>query len=226
MIRLLIALSVAGAAHAAPGCPVPANLPMPHAEEPSTDQVQRIEPIGGYTLALIWAPEHCVRAVPGAESFACSDKTPQGFVLHGLWPDGQGKSWPQWCAATAILPRRTIIAHYCETPSPQLLQHEWAKHGTCMAITPDAYFARSNRLFRTLRFPDMRALAAKPITYGDFTAALAAANRGMRPDMIRLNLDDDGWLREVWLCLDTRFRRRRCAGSATSNRRVHIRLSQ
>ena len=224
MIRFLLAASLAGTAHAAPGCPVPADLPPPHAETASVDQPGRVEPIGGYTLALIWTPHHCVRAVPGAESFECGAETGKGFVLHGLWPDGRGASWPQWCAATAILPRRTIAAHFCATPSPQLMQHEWAKHGTCMRVTPEAYFRRSNRLFLALRFPDMTSLASGSLTNIGFAAAFAAANPGLQPDRIRLNQDGEGWLREVWICLDRRFRYRTCSGPLPAERPVRIRL--
>jgi len=228
MIRLLpaflasIALS-GGAAAAGPGDSLPPNLPMPHVELPG-DQPVRAVPVTSYTLALIWTPQHCFHAVGGAESFKCGRDTGTGFVLHGLWPDGEGKNWPQWCAAAAILPRRTIAAHYRATPSPQLMQHEWAKHGTCIAgATPDTYFDQSNRLFYGLRFPDMRKLAEAPTTESKFAQAFAAANPGMEPDSIRLNLGRQGWLQEVWLCLDTGFRTMHCAAPARPGRVVHIR---
>ncbi|WP_420139242.1 ribonuclease T2 family protein [Sphingomonas sp.] len=183
-----------------------------------------MEPIGGYTLALIWAPEHCARPVPGAESFQCGPIGRGGFVLHGLWPDGQGKSWPQWCTDAAILPPGIITTYHAATPSAQLMQHEWAKHGTCMGITPKAYFKRSSRLFYRIRFPDMVTLAGQTMDAGSFTRAFAAANPGMTSDMVTLNLDRDGWLREVWLCLDTKFRRERCRTPTRGNRIVRIRL--
>jgi len=225
MIRLLVALSIAGTAYAAPRCPIPADLPRPLFEEPSPEQPRRIEPIGGYTLALIWTPEHCTRGVPGAESFVCANGTVTGFALHGLWPDGRGKSWPQWCRAGTILPRRTIAAHYCATPSAQLMQHEWAKHGTCMNTNAESYFARSNRLFYRVRFPDMAALSRGALTDAGFARAFAAVNPGITPNMIRLNLDGEGWLREIWLCLDVRFRYRACEGRPASDRPVRIRTA-
>lgn len=217
-------LALATAAHAPGGWTVAAQIPIPHAEGASVDQPRRIEPIGGYTLALIWTPEHCVHPVPGADSFQCGAERGTGFVLHGLWPDGRGKSWPQWCANAAILPPRTIGAHFHATPSAQLMQHEWAKHGTCMGVTPGAYFKRSSRLFYAVRYPDMTALARTPLTAGGFAQAFAAANPGMRPDMVNLNLDRDNWLREVWLCLDTRFRREKCKAPLAADRAVRIRL--
>ena len=123
-----------------------------------------------------------------------------------------------------ILPRKVIAAHYWATPSPQLMQHEWAKHGTCIAgATPDAYFDQSNRLFYGLRFPDMRRMSDAPLTESQFAQAFAAANPGLEPDSIRLDLDKQGSLQELWLCLDTSFRSMHCAAPTQPARIVHIR---
>jgi ribonuclease T2 len=225
LLAALAAVTCGGAVAAEPSCLVPPNLPAPHIELPGPDQPPRAVPVVSYTLALIWTPQHCFHAVSGAESFECGRDTGSGFVLHGLWPDGEGKIWPQWCSAAAILPHKTIVAHYCATPSVQLMQHEWAKHGTCIAgATPDTYFDQSNRLFYRLRFPDMRKMAGAPVTESQFAQALAAANPGLvEPDSIRLNLDKQGWLQEVWLCLDTAFQSMHCAAPAQPARIVHIR---
>jgi ribonuclease T2 len=227
MIRFVRDALIAGAlaaSGAASAQPVPANLETPHIELPPADQPPRMVPIVGYTLALIWTPQHCFHAVGGAEALQCGRDTGAGFVLHGLWPDGEGKSWPQWCGNAPVLPRKTIADHYRATPSPQLLQHEWAKHGTCIAgATPDTYFGQSNRLFFALRFPDMEALAKTPLTEAQFAAAFAAANPGTTAESVRLNLDKQGWLQEVWLCLDTSYRAMRCAAPAQPARAMHIR---
>ena len=174
----MIGLFALAAAHAAISRQPPVPIVAPHFEGASAEQPRRVEAIGSYTLALIWTPEHCRTPVPGAESFECAARDGRGFVLHGLWPDGRGASWPQWCEEAAILPARTIRRHLRTTPSAQLMQHEWAKHGTCMRTTPDAYFARAARLFDKLRFPDMDALGRTPLTAGAFAAAFARGNRG------------------------------------------------
>jgi ribonuclease T2 len=97
----------------------------------------------------------------------------------------------------------------------QLLQHEWAKHGTCMpGLSPANYFRRSTGLYRNLRYPDMDALSRQPLTAGRFAEAFAAANPGLDAEMVRVTANKQGWLDELWLCLDTRFRYERCrAGS-------------
>lgn len=193
-------------------CAIPATVSRPHPELPSASQPVRRLPIGSYTLAISWSPEFCrTRGDSGSARFQCGSDNRFGFVLHGLWPDGVGKDWPQYCRATPLLSRRVIRRNLCSTPSAQLLQHEWSKHGTCMAgYTPDRYFARSTAMFRALRFPDMARLSRSPLTAGTLAQAIAAANPGLRADMMRVTGTRAGALDEVWLCTDKRFRYARC----------------
>ena len=194
-------------------CAVPPSAPLSiRPDLPDEKQPVRVLPIGSYTLAISWSPQYCRGKEGDARaSFQCGGRNRFGFVLHGLWPDGEGKDWPQYCAPTPLLGQATLRANLCSTPSAQLLQHEWAKHGTCMAgETPDSYFRRSTGYFRKLRYPDMNALSRRPLTAGRFAQAFARANPGMRADMMRVTADKQGWLDEVWLCMDTRFRYMAC----------------
>lgn len=212
------ALMMPAAARAqAMSCALPQTIPQPRPDLPTDSQPVRRLPIGSYTLALSWSPEFCrSRGGSGRDggnaSFQCDSGNRFGFVLHGLWPDGRGKEWPQYCRTTAILPRQVIRRNLCVTPSAQLLQHEWAKHGTCMpGYTPQSYFARSRAMFQRLRFPDMDALSRRStLTAGALAQAVAAANPGLRADMMRVTATRQGWLDELWLCTDTRFRYARC----------------
>ena len=186
-----------------------------HAELPRADQPVRRVPTTGYTLSLIWTPEHCYasrRHPQDAADGECSGGAAHGFTLHGLWPDGAGPNlWPEYCHPVALLTDAQIAAGTRDTPAPQLLQHEWAKHGSCMTNDPVAYFTLEGRLYDGIHAPDMAMLAhRRGMTAGDFQSAFAAANPGMRPDMMRLNLNKDGWLEEVWLCLGLDKRPRSC----------------
>jgi ribonuclease T2 len=207
---------------------VPTQLPRPRPDLPSASQPARRLPIGGYTLALTWGPQACYgKARDPERRFQCGSANRFGFTLHGLWPDGVGKDWPQYCAATPLLPREVIRDHLCATPSVQLLQHEWAKHGTCMpGETPARYFKRSNRLYGAIRYPDMAALSRRPgLTVGAFTRAFADANPGVPAEAVRVTVTDKGWLDELWLCLDTRFRYERCrpnTGGKPASTRLRI----
>lgn len=148
----------------------------------------------------------------GDSSFQCGGANRFGFTLHGLWPDGVGKDWPQYCRPTAIIPQAVVRRHICATPSAQLMQHEWSKHGTCMSgYSPARYFQRSNALYYGLRFPDMEGLSRRnALTAGDLATAFAAANRGMTADMMRVTATREGWLDEIWICLNKAFRPARC----------------
>lgn len=193
-------------------CSVPSSVPRPRPDGPSPRQPKRVLPIGGYTLAITWAPQYCRENARDASArFQCGSGNRFGFTLHGLWPDGEGKDWPQYCAPAAILPAAVIRRNLCATPSAQLLQHEYAKHGTCMGVAPVAYFARARSLYDRLRYPDMDALSRRPrLTAGAFAAAFARANPGLTPDMMRVTANRQGWLDEVWLCRDRQFRAARC----------------
>ncbi|MBZ6380950.1 ribonuclease T2 family protein [Sphingomonas sanguinis] len=192
-------------------CTAPAGPQSIRPDLPSQSQPTRVLPIGSYTLAITWSPQYC-RDAKGDSSFQCGSGNRFGFTLHGLWPDGVGKDWPQYCRPTAILPQAVVRRHICATPSAQLLQHEWSKHGTCMpGYSPARYFQRSNALYDRLRYPDMMALSRRDdLTAGDLATAFAAGNRGMTADMMRVTATRAGWLDEIWICLNKAFRPTRC----------------
>lgn len=217
--RAPLGLAIALAAISLPGiataqsyrCAVPVQVEVPRADGPSAAQPARLLPVGGYTLAISWAPQYCRGKGRDSDArFECGSGNRFGFTLHGLWPDGEGALWPQYCAAADILPPATIRKNLCATPSAQLLQHEWAKHGTCTGLTADAYFDTATQLFAGLRYPDMAALSRKALTAGQLAAALARANRGISAAAMRITANRQGWLEEVWLCLDTRRQFARC----------------
>lgn len=203
----------------APSLAAAQALPRPHPELPSADQPARRVPTTGYTLSLIWTPEHCFaqkRRGGGGNDMECSGVASRGFILHGLWPDGDGPNrWPQYCRSVSILSDDQLRAGVDATPSTQLLQHEWAKHGSCITDNPVAYFRTEGDLYRGIRTPDMANLAhRRGLTVGQFQSAFAAANPGMRADMMRLNLNKRGWLEEVWICLGLDKRPRTCPATA------------
>jgi len=174
------------------------------------DGPARRVPITGYTLAASWSPEYC-KTARDTRSMQCSAANGRfGFVLHGLWPEGRGSA-PQWCR-TAPLPSASILRPYlCMTPSAQLLAHEWAKHGSCMARTPGQYFRAAAILWRSLHWPDVDRLSRKDgLTVRDLREAFVAENPAWRPDQVGVVLSRTGWLREMRLCYSRRFLPVRC----------------
>ena len=213
-----------------PACSAPDRIAVPRLEQPRRGEPVRKPPVTGYMLAMSWSPQHCagVRNPKGPrDRFQCSGESGRfGWVLHGLWPETDNAGYPQWCRPAKIVPQRVLKDHMCMTPSAQLLQHEWAKHGTCMSPHPAAYFRSAAILFGAVRFPDMTALAAKPQTAGSVRRACAAANRGVSAPMIAVSIDRQGWLSEVRLCLGPRMRPQRCKPfqmGAKDGRTVRIR---
>ncbi|WP_375396283.1 ribonuclease T [uncultured Sphingomonas sp.] len=227
LIVAAMSLLVPGLAQAqALMCTAPAVPPVPRPDVPTSDQPTRLLAIGGYTLALSWVPQYCrTSGFSPSARFECASGNRFGFALHGLWPDGVGKEWPQYCAATALLPPATIRGVLCATPSAQLIQHEWAKHGTCTGMTADAYFARSTGLYRALSSPDMSVLSRRALTAGALAAAIATANPRLPANAVRVTTTRDGWLDELWLCLDKRYRYAQCragSGGVAPETRVRI----
>lgn len=211
-------------------CKIPDRVPVPRLEQPRRGEAVRKPPIAGYLLAMSWSPQHCatVRNPKDArDRFQCAgDNGRFGWVLHGLWPEAAAPGYPQWCRPAKIVPQPVLRRHMCMTPSAQLLQHEWAKHGTCMSPHPAAYFRAAELLFDAVRFPDMRRLATKPQTAGSLRRAFAAVNPGVSEPMIAVAIDDKGWLDEVRLCLGPRMRPQRCKpfqAGARDQRTVRIR---
>ncbi|WP_257538819.1 ribonuclease T2 [Sphingobium sp. CFD-1] len=224
----LLAFLVPGMALAqAVQCSPPAQMPRPRPVQPGTGEAGRIMPIGSYTLALSWSPQYCSTARGSDSAFQCKGRNGRfGFVLHGLWPDGVGRTWPQFCRKADLLPREVIRQNLCMTPSAQLLQHEWAKHGTCMASKPELYFDLARAFYQSMRFPDMAALARRDnLTVGQFTDAFVRANRRLRPDMIRVRTTRGNWLSEIWICMDRALEFARCpAGKDGAKGAAYLRI--
>jgi ribonuclease T2 len=71
----------------------------------------------------------------------------------------------------------------------------------------------------------MMRLSRRPLTAGRFAQAFARANPGMRADMMRVTATREGWLDELWLCMDKSFRYARCPahqGGVAPNTKLKI----
>jgi ribonuclease T2 len=200
----MLALPVAALAEV-PLCRLPPQVETPAL--PAPDGPRRMLPIAGYTLALSWSPEFCrTRERDPRAAWQCGGELGRfGFILHGLWPESTPGNWPQWCEARALR-AETVRRNLCMTPSPDLIAHEWAKHGACMARTPDGYFKAGSALLRSLRYPDMIRLSRRPgLTAGDFRAAFRTATPFLPASAIRVKANGRGWLQEVHICYGKDF---------------------
>ncbi len=183
-------------------CTLPQRIePIP---EPRPDGPPRRTTIAGYILAVSWSPEYCHN---DTASMQCSGRNGRfGFVLHGLWPEARSGPPPQWCSVTPRPSAQLIRQHLCMTPVPRLLEHEWAKHGSCMSKTPEVYFRTAAILWRSLRWPDADRLSRREgLTAGDFRRAFVAANPDWRARQVGIVLNRRGWLKELRLCYGRNF---------------------
>lgn len=186
----------------------PVSVPEPR-QDGRTSEI----PVTGYTLALSWSPEFCrFRADSARHARQCSGRDGRfGFIVHGLWPEGQGASWPQWCETRAALTAEAIRQNMCLTPDTALLAHEWTKHGACMVNRPETYFRVTRILWNSLRWPDFDRVSRRDgLTAGDVRTAFAEANPHWEVEMIGLKLNERGWLEEMRLCYARDFKPEPC----------------
>jgi ribonuclease T2 len=196
-------------------CRAPANLARPLIEPQPPAEIRRT-PVASYILALSWSPEYCRgRSKNGLQ---CDGKIGDfGFILHGLWPEAKGPDYPQWCRTAGVLSRKLVADNICMTPSVQLLQHAWAKHGTCMARKPETYFGAAKLLFEAIDFPDMDRLSRQGSKPGEarlnavgLAEAFATYNEGLPAGAVAVKTNERGWLQEVRICLDKKFKPQAC----------------
>lgn len=194
-------------------CRAPASLPRPQIEQVSRSQIRQM-PVAGYTLALSWSREYCKgRAGKGMQ---CDGSIGDfGFILHGLWPEGRGPAYPQYCRSASAVPRGVLVQNICMSPDVQLLQHSWTKHGTCMARRPETYFKAARVMFGAIEFPDMDRLSRQykngaPVTVSGLKQAFSGINGGLPTNALSIKVSNRGWLQEVQVCLGKNFKPRSC----------------
>ncbi len=163
-----------------------------------------------YVLSLSWSPEYCAGNGTRRDEPQCDGHRRYSFVAHGLWPQNE-KGFPQSCARGAHLDGDLVHDMLDIMPSPDLVRHEWATHGTCSGLDPQAYFAKLRSAFSAVIIPKR---------YHDSTRAFHADVDNLRRDFIVANPHLDGndfavlchghFLQEVRVCLDKHLRPRKC----------------
>ena len=106
-----------------------------------------------YLLTLSWAPVYCAEH-PNDNSTECRPGEHKAFVLHGLWPQSQSGAPPEDCGSARPVSQPIVRHMLAYFPSAGLIQHEWAKHGTCSGLSAGDYFAKVEQAFQALQVPD------------------------------------------------------------------------
>jgi ribonuclease T2 len=208
------------AAAQAPACRLPQAITPAPEQPPPNGQISRTR-ADHMLLALTWSPEWC-RTHGGEpdQGLQCRDNS-FGFVLHGLWPSAKAGEHPRYCKAAPPLAPATVRANLCMTPSVELLQHEWAAHGTCGWETSAAYFQQASALWSRLSRPTPR----DQMTAGDLRAAFAKANPGLPREAINVRVASGNRLLEVGVCHDMAFRPAACPRGVGAPDKVVLRVT-
>lgn len=175
-----------------------------------------------YVLALSWSPTHCSGAAGQGrdDDLQCRSGRAFGFVAHGLWPQYQ-RGWPSHCetGAPRRVPSDVMEAAMKVSPSRQLVQHQWEKHGTCSGLSQADYFRTTARAVGDLRVPKAFVQPAKPLatTADAVRERFVAANPGLEASAVVVTCRRRE-IAEVRVCLDKALRPRACSAEV---RRSH-----
>ncbi|WP_245499588.1 ribonuclease T2 [Tepidamorphus gemmatus] len=164
-----------------------------------------------YVLALSWSPSYCEAEATTADRLQCGGERPYHFVVHGLWPQYH-RGWPEFCRSGQLaVPEQTVRNMLDIMPSPDLVRHQWQKHGTCSGLSAESYFALVRRARERIAIPpafqsiDRHVMVAPQ----DVENAFRTANPGLPADAIAVTCDHRR-LREVRICLDRTLRYAAC----------------
>jgi ribonuclease T2 len=155
-----------------------------------------------YLLTLSWAPQFCATNPNGRSTAECNPKNHMGLVVHGLWPQFNNGKWPQDCSSTQPVSSATVNHMLPMMPGKQLIQHEWAKHGTCSGLSVKNYFGAIEKLYTDLTVPDefKKPADSAQTSPGDIEAAFASANNAPQ-EAFRVSCPQQDFS-AVEICLD------------------------
>jgi len=160
-----------------------------------------------YVLTLSWSPTYCL--THPQDHNQCSGKG-YGFVLHGLWPQFDAGSWPEFCS-TAPLPPDARQLGSTLFPSPNLMEHEWQRHGTCSGLDAVTYFRAADHALGTVHIPKSfdAPRQALSMTGTQIATAFRSANPAIPADGVTVACGR-GELTEVRVCLTRNLTPRSC----------------
>jgi ribonuclease T2 len=158
-----------------------------------------------YVLSLTWVPGFCATHRDPEEC-----RRNLGFRLHGLWPESVD-GYPSDCASDA-LPESVREAYAGLFPDPQMIGHEWAKHGTCTGLGPSGFFAKTQRVLGSITVPPAyrQRRNLRPADAATVKAAFLAANPGLPAASLTLECARRQ-ISEIHICLDKDDSARVCA---------------
>ncbi len=169
-----------------------------------------------YLLSLSYAPDFCAQPEGEKDFRECGPGRRMGFVVHGLWPQGENSRGPEHCGPASPVGRDTVRAMLNYYPSESLIQHEWAMHGTCSGLSASEYFSAVRKARDSVAIPNDLQQPSRELNLSpsQIEADFAAANSRFPRDSFRVSCYRDGELQEVRVCFDRNLNARRCTANA------------
>ncbi len=181
-----------------------------------------------YTLAVSLTPAFCDQNPKWRDSRQCRDRFP--LTVHGLWPErAQGRA-PASCkggelSLTDVQQRslRDIM------PDEGLRQHEWKTHGRCSGLDGESYFARTERFFRAVKWPDTLKPAGRDnlLERDALQREMLRLNPAIPARGLVLRCERNGrppLLSEIRICLSPAGKPVECAGNFKPNCPVAVKV--
>ncbi len=200
-VALLAGLLLSGIAHA----------------KPRKKKSKTIPQFSYYLLVLSYAPDFCAQPQGDKDPRECGTGRHVGFVVHGLWPQGETSRGPENCGPAGTLSQAIIQATLAYVPTEALIQHEWATHGTCSGLTAEDYFAALRKARDSMTVPpDLNQPSQNlQLSPARIESEVAAANPSFPKTAFRTSCyKKPAELQEVKVCLDKSLSPRACGSSA------------
>jgi len=169
-----------------------------------------------YVLSLSLAPEFCAQGDEASRNpQECAPGKMIGFVVHGLWPQANNGRGPESCGRTSRVSKSVIDYVIRYMPSPGLIQHEWATHGTCTGLSQAEYFGAIVETRGAVQIPVQFAAINEEMreSPGQIETQFASANTSFPREAFRTACTR-GELEEVRICFDKNRKPRACTASA------------
>ena len=169
-----------------------------------------------YLLVLSYAPDFCAQPQGNKDPRECGSGRHVGFIVHGLWPQGETTRGPQNCGHVSPVSQAVLQATLKYIPTESLIQHEWTAHGSCTGLSAADYFAALRKARDSVTLPlDLDQPSQNVQTSpARVESELAASNPAFPKTAFRTSCYHDAELQEVRVCLNKDLSPRACSASA------------
>ena len=156
-----------------------------------------------YLLSLSWAPDFCALPTGNKDPRECGKGRKTGFVVHGLWPQGENSRGPERCATASPVGQDIVRVMLNYMPTEGLIQHEWTNHGTCSGLDAANYFAAIRKARDSVKIPGDFSAPSQDmhVSPGQIGARFAGANPNFPKGAFRVSCQN-GALEEVRICFN------------------------